>query len=202
VGPEDDGEAIDREEQALREPRIASQHDRHFHLAVVESSGQAGPTVLDEVDLHVREAAPVAGQERRQHAFDHLRGRADPEHPGLAKLERARPPFQRVGVEDQTAAASDQVLALGREPDAPPDAVEQPHAELGLEGADLPRQGRLTDVQPADGSTEAARVDDGREGAQVSQLHACARRIDSTSINALDAGRRRSLSSGHDARGR
>src|SRR5439155_23880040 len=39
------------------------------------------------------------------------------------------------------------------------------------EGADPPRQRRLAEVQSGAGPAEATGVDDGHEGAQVSQLH-------------------------------
>ena len=71
--------------------------------------------------------------------------------------------------------------------DPTPDTVEELDVQLGLEGADLPRQRRLTEVQSRDGAAEAAGVDDGHESAQVSQVHArCTRRIDYTNRNALD----------------
>ena len=50
-------------------------------------------------------------------------------------------------------------------------AVEEPHAELGLELADLLADGRLRHVQALGGAAEMQLLRDRDEVPQVSQLH-------------------------------
>jgi hypothetical protein len=121
-----------------------------------------------------------------------LRRGAHPEDTGLSTFERPRPLSDGVGIRQQTTGSPQQVVTLGGDLNAPPDAIEEPDVQLVLEGTDLTRQGRLTQIQSDGGPGEAAGVDDGDEGAQVSQVHqSCTQRIDYMSENALDASRRR-----------
>ena len=106
-------------------------------VAALEVYEQTSAAVLDEVDFHAGVAAPVADQEARQQVLDHLRRRADAKDPGLAGLERARPLAERVGFRQQAAAAPEQIFALRGQPNAATDPVEQRHAQLTLQGADL-----------------------------------------------------------------
>ena len=69
-------------------------------------------------------------------------------------------------------AAHEQDLARRRELDAARRAVQQRHAELGLEPPDLLRERRLGHVQALGGAAEVAFLGDGDERAQVAELHA------------------------------
>ena len=53
----------------------------------------------------------------------------------------------------------------------PPIAVEEALADLVLEVANLPAEGRLRDVEEARGATKAELIGDGEEVAKVTQLH-------------------------------
>jgi hypothetical protein len=44
-------------------------------------------------------------------------------------------------------------------------------AELGLQGFDLPRRGRLRHVQPGGRASDAASIHDGNESAQMAEVH-------------------------------
>jgi hypothetical protein len=139
-----------------------------MNVAVLEACGQPDSAVLDEVHVDPGMTAPIAWKEAGEQSFHRLGRGPDPEHAGLAALEGPGPLPERVGSRQQLAGTAQEILALGSELNAPTDTVEQPNTELDLERPDLSRQGRLTQVQPGAGPREAAGVDDGHEGAQVS----------------------------------
>jgi hypothetical protein len=89
------------------------------------------------VNLDAGVAPPVECQEARQDRLDRLGGGADPDHAGVPTLEGARPLAQRLGVGQQAAAPPEQILAFRRELHAPPDPIEELHAQRGLERPDL-----------------------------------------------------------------
>ena len=64
-----------------------------------------------------------------------------------------------------------QILALRGQPETPADAVEEPHAELGLERENLPRRRRLAHAQPRPRAGDAARLGDADESLKVAEVH-------------------------------
>ena len=93
------------------------------------------------------------------------------QYAGLTGLECTSPLSERFRVRQQATTAHKKVLALRGELDAPPDPIEQTHAELALERMDLPRRCRLRQVQSGRGARKPAAVGDRDEGAQKSQVH-------------------------------
>jgi len=66
-----------------------------------------------------------------------LRRGAHPEDTGLSTFERPRPLSDGVGIRQQTTGSPQQVVALGGDLNAPPDAIEEPDVQLVLEGVNL-----------------------------------------------------------------
>ena len=133
--------------------------------------GRSGTAELNEVHLHTRVASPIARKETGKQGLHRLRQGAQLQHARLSTLERPRPLAEGFDVRQQSPRPLQQVLALGGKLGAAPDPVEQLDIQRGLKGTDLPRQRWLAYVQPADGPAEAAGIDDGHEGAQMSQVH-------------------------------
>jgi hypothetical protein len=88
-----------------------------------------------------------------------------------SRSPRLTPLDQRVGVGEQSATATQQVLTLGRQLHAAADAVEEPHTEVALEVAHLAPERGLRHVQPRCRTRHAGGVHHGDEIAEVSQLH-------------------------------
>ena len=65
----------------------------------------------------------------------------------------------------------EQILARCRQAEPAPDPIEEPQAEVVLQGEDLPGQCRLAHVQARRGTRHAPGLDDRDERAQVTQLH-------------------------------
>jgi hypothetical protein len=61
--------------------------------------------------------------------------------------------------------------------DAPGGAVEEPHAQLAFEPADLLAHRRLDDADPLGGDAESALLGDGHEVLQLAQFHPAPRFI-------------------------
>jgi hypothetical protein len=53
----------------------------------------------------------------------------------------------------------------------PPDAVEQRHAQFGLERTDLSGRSRLAEIQPGRRPGYAAVIHNGNEGSQIAEVH-------------------------------
>jgi hypothetical protein len=165
------GKHVHRIEHAAPEPRVVPRGGRKVYLAALEPAVQPDAAILDEVHFHAGITAPVAREEWRQQVLDHLRRGADPEYSGRPCLERARALGKGIGVGQQAAAAPEQVFALRGQLDAPADPVEQQHVELGFQRMDLTGQRRLAEIQASRRAREAAGVGNGREGAQLAEVH-------------------------------
>ena len=133
-----DRDHVDRVEQAPAEPVVAGRHIGNVHLALLELGCEPGAPVLHDVDLDAGVPPPKCGEEPREHHLDHGRRRADPDDARLSRLQGAGSLAQRVGLTQQPKAAAQQVLAGSGELHAAADAVEQLHAEVGLQHLDLP----------------------------------------------------------------
>jgi len=141
------GQDVERAQQAPAEPRIARRHEREVHVSVLEARGQTNPAVLDEMHLDAGVPPPIARQEAGEQSLHRLRCGAYPEQPRVPTPEGLRPFAEGVSVCQQASAPPQQILALGRQQSAAADAVEERHAQMGLQGVDLPRERRLAEIQ-------------------------------------------------------
>ena len=78
---------------------------------------------------------------------------------------------ERIGVKQQPPTAHQQVLALRRQPHAPSDPREQPQTQFILKRLNLPRCGRLGQIQPRGRARKTGIVGDSDEGAQEPEIH-------------------------------
>src|SRR5215212_7304548 len=79
---------------------------------------------------------------------------------------------QFVGLLDDCPSLREQGRAAGGERDRAPIAVEQVYLKVPFQRLDLLRQRRARDVQPVSGAAEIQLLGDGKEIAQLTQLHA------------------------------
>jgi hypothetical protein len=142
-------------------------------VAALQTAGQPRAAILDQVDFDPGMALAMTGQKTGKEILDHLRRGADSQDPRLAALQGLRALAQAFDISQQASRPLEQILALGRQAHAAADAVEERHAELGFQSADLPRRSRLREVQSRGGAPEAALLGDGDESAQLAQLHRC-----------------------------
>jgi hypothetical protein len=140
-------------------------------IAALQAIRNAGSAILDQFDLHGRVFAPEGRKEIGEDRLHVLGTAADPQRTGLAGSQRAGALAERFGVLQQTAAAPQQVLAFGCHFDPAADAIEQGNPELGLEGLDLARRGRLAQAQLLLRGGKASRFCNDHERAQLSKVH-------------------------------
>ena len=95
-----------------------------MNIAAFEAGGQTNATILHEMDLNCRVAAPVLGQKICQHVLDNLWRGTDPKYSSLARPEQPRALAERVGFRLQAAAAPQQVFTLRRQLDTATEAVK------------------------------------------------------------------------------
>ena len=69
---------------------------------------------------------------------------------------RARALADRLGVAKEASAVQEQVLACGRQLNATPDQIEQPHAQFRFERTELSGNGGLAEVDPAGRPAQSA----------------------------------------------
>ena len=95
----------------------------------------------------------------------------DPQHPGLAGVDRPRGGDGHVELGQHGARVAQEGLARRGQLDAAARALEQRAAELGLERANLLAERRLGDVQPRGGTPEVQLLGDGDEIAKLAEFH-------------------------------
>ena len=117
-------------------------------LTSLDERRQTEAPLLEEVNLDLWSQFKIPRQERRQDALDGLRRRADAEHAGLTPAHGLGLLGELSGGGQQRVAALQEPLAVARQADAPPRALEEPHAELCLEVAHLSRQRGLGEAEP------------------------------------------------------
>ena len=161
---------VHRVEQPRLKPIVTRLYMRKVHLASFQPPGEVRTTIFDEMNIHAWIAAVKTSDEVCE-PFDDMRCRANPQRSRLPAPERARSLSERLGVGQQAAAAHQQVLALRRELNPPADAIEQADAQLCFQCLDLPRRGRLREIEPRCGAREPANFRDGNEGPQVAKVH-------------------------------
>ena len=153
---------VDRAQQVLAEMDFAS----------FEHSERVGPcNRLDHRHMHVRVALAIAVQEACHHAFDELRRRCDLQRAGLAAYQQACTLAQRVGAAQEVTAVFEQLFAFTRQHEASPYPVEKPESELLLEIGNLPRERRLSHVQPHCCLGDGAHIGDRDERSRVPEIH-------------------------------
>jgi hypothetical protein len=127
---------------------------------------------LAQVQRHVGMGAAPVGDDVAQHLGERQRRReADAQLPHLAARDALQLLRQRLRGREQRARTGQQRVAGIGERHRTPRALEQPHAQLRLQRADLLAQRRLGDVQALGGAREVQLLGDGDEIAQVTQLH-------------------------------
>ena len=169
-----------------RDERLAAD-DLDRELALAHGRAQeaeverAGEQALDlrrreqlaaQVEHDAGQRAAQGGRHLREQRVRRRAGEPDREAPELAARRAQRVLGGAVDRGEDLARPHEQDLARRRELDAARRAVQQRHAELGLEPPDLLRERRLGHVQALGGAAEVAFLGDGDERAQEADLHA------------------------------
>jgi hypothetical protein len=84
---------------------------------------------------------------------------------------RARALADRLGVGQEAPAPLEQVLACGRQLNAAPDQIEQPHTQFRLERMKLSGDGGLAEVDPPNRRAQSPGIRNGDKNLQVAQVH-------------------------------
>jgi hypothetical protein len=154
----------------LHEVLVDDNRQHQLNIAVAESPRQAIAAALDQLHLDAGVTASVGAKEWRKGVLYDLRGGPDAKHPRLT-LSSARPFDKRVGLCQEEAAATQQVLTFQGQVDAPADAVEEHHPQISLQRLYLASGGRLTEVQLGRRRSEPACFSGHNKGAQVTEVH-------------------------------
>ena len=188
------GQLLERHRRLRGEPVALRQHrderlaadDLDGELALADRRAQqpeverAGEQSLDlrrrqelasQVEHDAGQRAAQRGGHLREERVRRRAGEPDREAPELAARRAPRVLGGAVDRGEDLACPREQDLAGGRELDAARRAVQQRHAELGLEPPDLLRERRLGHVQALGGAAEVAFLGDGDERAQEADLH-------------------------------
>ena len=88
------------------------------------------------------------------------------EYLDFAGLKRAGTLAERICVEQQLPTANQQILALPRKPHASSDSARTAANPIRFKRLDLPRRGRLGQIQPHSRACKTGAVSDRDEGAQ------------------------------------
>jgi hypothetical protein len=128
---------MDRKQQPAGVALVVRGDLGQMNLATFKAGWQIAAGILHQANIDTGVATPVSRDKRGKQRLDGLRDGADPEQAGVPGSERARPLAERLGVTEQAPAALQQVLALRRQLEAPPNSIEQPHAQLGFERKNL-----------------------------------------------------------------
>jgi len=100
---------------------------------------EIGTDRLRKLDLHIGAAFGKAMQERRKDAVNGLRRRRHPQDAAVAAPQQLSVLTERAHRAEDRAAILKQLLAFAGEDQTAANAIEQPHAELRFESADLAR---------------------------------------------------------------
>src|SRR5262249_16302678 len=170
LGP-NDRQPVHRIQEPKPKSSLINRHDAEVNLAVIQPAGQRVAAVLDQLDFDGRMAGAPVSEKARQRILNDRRGGPDAHDARVAFPERACSLAEGLSLCQQASAAAKEVLAFRSEVKASADAVEQQHAKLCLKGLNLPGRGRLGEIEARRRAMNAAGVDDGREGAQVAEVH-------------------------------
>jgi hypothetical protein len=132
-------------------------------LAVLDPSNQSIAAALEEPYFYLRMPPPIQLQDLRHRGLEELGCGAHAKDAALPTAERRAARSKRLCLREQAAAAREHFGAVGREGDAPADAIEQLDAKQTLELANLAGQGGLAHVKSPGRERHAARFGNGRE---------------------------------------
>jgi hypothetical protein len=121
--------------------------------------------------LHVGVTLRVSVQEPGKGAFDELRGGRYLQYARVAAPKLLRALADRAGAVQQGTAVAQQLLAFASQHKAAPYTIEELEIEFLLKIADLPRQGRLGNVQTYRRPGDGAQFCNGDEGSRVPKIH-------------------------------
>jgi predicted metal-dependent enzyme (double-stranded beta helix superfamily) len=182
-----------REQQTPVELIVAAPEGQgEMHFAALDEPCGADGALLDEMDVDARSRRQVPREERREDALDDLGRSRDAKAPDLAAAHRVRMLGELLDVGEELSASSEEAFPLARQTNLSPRALEEPDPQLCLEVVDLAPERRLRDAQPSGGAGEGARLGDGHEVPEVTELHSgsCLPGIGYRHYYALDKRRR------------
>ena len=166
-----DGESAYWEKQAASEPLVPGERHGKGQFSPFHARPQSMWAVLDEAHFDTGMPTLMANQEGRQQSFQGERRNADTDDPLVAASERSGALAKRGSVGEDLAATNEKVFTFPRQDQPSARAIEQRHAELDLEISNLPGERRLTDIEAACGTRDAAGVGNSDEVAKVPQFH-------------------------------
>jgi hypothetical protein len=143
---------------------MASGHDTgqcEMEVPAFHQFVQANTTIFSQADVHVGTRALELRQETSQDALHDLRGGPDPKDSGHPANQASGAFDEGCRVSEHVTTLSEQILTFRGELDAAANAVQETHAKLRFQIADLPRKRRLADV--AERNTLWTRMDDGSQ---------------------------------------
>jgi hypothetical protein len=158
------GQHVSGIEQPMLETTVYFRKDSEVDVSSLQPRRQADSAILNELDINARMAPLITREESHHHALNQLRCGTDLQHAGVARFEGMRPLTDCLGIPQQPATALKQVLALGCQSYAAPDAIEQLHAKFDLKRIDLPRGGGLAEIDPGRRPADAAGIRNRDEG--------------------------------------
>lgn len=121
--------------------------------------------------MNVRIARAVLPHDRARNSAGERAGEAEPQAAALTAAGGTRDGRRLVRPAEQLARLGKQRLTGGRERGAATVAVEELHAKLRLERADLLAHARLREVQPLGRAAEVQLLGHGHERGELAQLH-------------------------------
>ena len=127
--------------------------------------------LLGQHQPHLRDFAPQRPQDQRHQVGGQGRNRAEPQAAGEGIAVGLGVVTDRIGLVDHPARHRHHLGAHRGNLDPAVGALEQRDAELFLELAHLPAQGRLTDVTGLGGAAEMAEIGDRDDVAEIAQVH-------------------------------
>jgi hypothetical protein len=169
--------ANDRLRRCAREHGSQGEIDGMFLQPLMQTRRRGA----DDLDQHIGVAPDEIADQRGQEGCGVIVGAAEPQH---ARQAPARQFGQRliVAAED-FLRPHEQPAALPGQPDAAPAAIEQGMADNVFELPDLHRERRLRPADARGGAAQRARIGDGDESAQQSDVEGRGQAINSIDIS-------------------
>jgi hypothetical protein len=140
-------------------------------LSTLDELQRASPALFDQMDIHSGSRLQISGEERGKYVLDYLWRGADAELSYFAATHGVRVLDELLGTRQQLAASQQQVFTGTGHAHPAARPLEESDAQLGLEVVDLPPQRGLRDAQSRGGAREGARLGDGDEIAEVTEIH-------------------------------
>ena len=145
---------------SLLEPArcLLTRDHREIDVAVDDQTHAGARVRGDELEAHRRVFVEQVAQHRRQEPLAEIVAGRDPQGRGRAPGKLGELAERRLGPAPELTHDGQRRLARGGQPHAPAGALEELHAEVGLELADLLAHGRRGDVALARGRPDRARA--------------------------------------------